>query len=60
MKACLVQQTRPQVQPTGSPVVTLVCGGPFVGVKLPYLDGLRRHKTTVCVHGAGRTMIRPT
>ena len=59
MKGCLFQQTRLQVQPTGSPVVPLVCSRPFVGVKLPCLDGPRRHKTTVHVHGVGRTMTHP-
>ena len=57
-KDYLVQRTRPRERPTGSPVVPLVCGELFVGVKLPYLAGRRRRKTTVLVHGAGRTMIR--
>ena len=58
MKDYLVQWTRPRERPTGSPVVPLVCGKLFVGVKRPYLDGQRRRKMTVLVHGAGRTTIR--
>ena len=57
MKGCLVQQTRPWARLTESPIVPLVCGGPFVGVKLPYLDGPHLYRMTIHVYGVSRTMI---
>ena len=54
----LVQQTRPWVRLTRSPVVPLVCSRPLVGVKLPCLDGPCCHWMNGHIYDAG-TMICP-